>query len=223
MDIQPRRPQGDTPNRAGRPSPNRPRPFMNDFAPRRPLVAAPQPPRPVPPTTTPLNVPQPSTPAPTPIEPSDALFERPTPSKLQGEAKTPKRHSTTGHAGLVGLLIFTVLAAVLLSGLLPGKVIENFPGSSASSSAGDQTLACANDPQNVSSTTHYTTKLGAPLTYKTATTTTLRGTCDGKSQTVTGGTTSQFSPIAALVNIALAAVVAFIVTAIWRKIFGTRD
>ena len=40
--------------------------------------------------------------------------------------------------------------------------------------------------------TKYTTKTGAPLVYKYATTTTLTGTCDGKSQSVVGGTTSQF-------------------------------
>lgn len=229
MDIQPRRPQQGNPNRAGHG--NAPRPLVTDFTPRRPMVNAP-PSRPVRSAVpTPASVaPASPTTAPTPHAPQHApvstrdetSFEPPQLPKLD-KPKEPKRRSPSGHAGLVGLVVFLVLSALLLSSLLPGKVLDDFPGSSASSSNGDQSFACITDIQDSTSATTYTTKLGAPLVYKSATSTTLTGTCNGKTQTVIGGTTTQFSPLAALINIALAAVVAFVVTALWRKIFGSHD
>jgi hypothetical protein len=234
MDIQPRSSREDTPNRIGQSGPQRPRPVMNDFAPRRPLDNTPmqRPAHAVSPTTsapTPTPRPQPTPPRPAgphhgqpAPHPLDTMPQPPRSSDMADAPDPPKRRSTSGHAGLVGLLLFVVLAALLLSPLLPGKVVESLPGSSSSSSTGSQTLACANDLQNTSSTKAYTTKKGSPLVYTYATETTLKGTCDGKPQSVIAGTTSQFSPVAALANVAVAAVLAIVVAIIWRKIFGTK-
>jgi hypothetical protein len=58
------------------------------------------------------------------------------------------------------------------------------------------------------------------LVYKYATTTTLKGSCDGKTQTVTGGHTSLFSPLALVINLAIAGGVALLVRFVLMKILG---
>lgn len=138
------------------------------------------------------------------------------------ESHAPKEPHETAHSGLVGLIVFVVLTALLFSPLLPGKILDNFPGSSASFSTGDQTLACIDVLKNVTSSQKYDSKLGAPVVYKYATTTTQTGTCDGKTQTAIVGHTSQFNPLGALMDLALALVVAIIVAKIWRKLFAHR-
>jgi len=142
--------------------------------------------------------------------------------KLDETPEPPKEKKKTGHSGIVGLVVFVVLAALLLSPLLPGKVLTSFPGSSDSSSSGDQTLACAHDLKDTTSTTVYNTKAGSPIVYKYSTTTTLHGTCDGKAQSAVGGHNSQFNPLGGLINVFIALVIAFIFAKIWRLIFGRK-
>jgi hypothetical protein len=235
MDIKPHNSRDITP--PGRPNPGRPqrpRPLMDDFGPRRPVVS---------PNPAPHHIPQPQPgvrpPAPLttprqsgPVRPQPAFQSRsniseqpPLPSKLDEPApsKAPKKKNTTGHAGLLGLAVFVGLAALLLSPLLPGKIFANFPGSSTSSSSGDQSLACVHDLKNTSSATIYNTKVGSPIVYKYSTTTTLHGTCDGKAQTAVGSRTAQFSPLGAVADIAVAAVVAVGIALIWRFIAHKRS
>jgi hypothetical protein len=165
---------------------------------------------------------RPAVPAPAPKDP-----EFPTPetehNNEQRAPKAPRERNRTGHAGLIGLAVFVALTALLLSPLIPGKVVDSLPGVSQSSSSGDQALACAHDVTNTKSTTVVNTKLGAPLVYKYTTTTTLQGTCDGKQQSVVGGRTSQFSSLAMIVDVITALLVACVVAFVWRKIFGKKD
>lgn len=116
-----------------------------------------------------------------------------------------------------------VLTALMLSPLLPGKILDGLPGSSQSSSSGDQALACATTLGTASSTTVYDSKAGSPINYNYATTTTQKATCDGKLQTAITGHTSQFSPLGLAIDIATALVVAIAISKIWRKVFGDKD
>ena len=141
----------------------------------------------------------------------------------QPEAKHKEKHrSANGHAGLVGFLVFLVVGGLLMSPLLPGVVLDNFPGSSQSFSTGDQTIACLHTPTKVKTTEAFTTKLGAPVAYYSATETTMTGLCDGKSQTATGGHSSQLNPLGALINLVAALVAAIIVGKIWGAFFRRR-
>jgi len=244
MDIKPNHSRDITPGRPGRP-----RPVVNDFAPRRPAgsdVAPARPHRPIPisqvtpppaAAPAPMAAPRPARPtmdgfgvqparpaaaAPTP-QPAEFPVPETEQSKEQEPPKASRERSRTGHAGLVGLGVFILLTALLLSPLVPGKVVDGLPGVSHSSSSGDQALACAHDVTNTKSTTTVNTKVGAPLVYKYTTTITLQGTCDGKQQSVVGGRNSQFNPLAMVANVATALVVACVATFIWRKIFGEKD
>lgn len=236
MDIKPNNPRDITPGRPSSGMPQRPRPLMSDFGPRRPTQPMPTParsPQAQTPTTPPSPAPKPSTPPTAPVQPGTAhpqkVFARLAkpeqqllPANFDEPSELPKQKHKPSFAGLVGLGVFLLLAALLLSPLVPGKIMDNFPGSSNSSSSGD-TLACAHDLTGVSSTTTYNTKLGSPLVYKYATTTTSHGTCDGKTQTAVSGHTGQFSPLSGLVDILLAAGVAIGVTVVWRLIFGRKN
>lgn len=136
-------------------------------------------------------------------------------------AKTPKPRNQTGHAGLIGFVLFVVLTGLLASPFLPGKVFDSFPGSSQSFSSGDQSLACLNTPTQTSSSTAYDSKSGFPITYTFSTTTTQKATCDGKQQTAVSGHNSQFNPLGLLIDVVTGLVVAIVFAKIWRKIFGT--
>lgn len=138
-------------------------------------------------------------------------------------AKPPKERNETGHSGLVGFIVFIVLGALLVSPFIPGVIMQNFPLSSSNFSTGDQALACIDVPSNVSSTTSYDSKSGSPLNYRYSTTTTQSAVCNGSTQTAVAGYTSQFSPLALLADIAIALVVAIIVTKVWRKIFSMKS
>lgn len=239
MDIQPHRPQGGM--NPGRPNPGMARPLMSDFAPRRPAVAPQPPAsRPLPSTSPVTNTSQPTqqiganlTATPKPAQPP-ALSPAPT---AQPTAIAPPQQRTTdtlpdmssfktetnpepqpvrrgfriNYGALIGFGVFVALAILFVSPVVPGKVLDNFPGSSATASSGAQSLACIDEVKNMASSTTYTTKLGSPLVYKYATSTVLKGTCNGTAQTTVGGTTSLFSPLALTLNLLLAGVIGIIV------------
>ncbi len=174
-----------------------------------------------------------STPA-TPVQPSEAqpslqppqpVPETPQPSddhqqKHSKSKKEPGPKNTTGRSGLVGLICFVLFSALFFLPLLPGKVLDNFPGSSASFSTGDQALSCIENLGVVHSTVKYDTKMGFPITYNYSTTTTQMATCKGVSQSVTGGHTAQFNPLGGLIDVVAASALAFGVAKLWRWFFG---
>jgi len=191
----------------------RPQPVQPITPPQQPTYSQPQ--APTPPASPPIgggpsSTLQPPTPQPVTTETPETSVPK--------EEKPPKGPHPTAHAGLIGWAVFLLLSALLLAPLLPGKTFANLPLSSQSFSTGDQTLACTKTPDSVSSSTVYDSKAGSPLTYRYATTTTQRATCDGKEQTAVTGHASLFSPLAALANIALAGVLAIIVAKIWKKV-----
>lgn len=225
------------PGQPGRPQPVqpvRPRPLVSDFAPRpagpggpalRPMqpggVQSPAAPSTLRPAVTPPEI------GASLLAPPDTAAqktEEASPPELPQppEPKPPKERSQTAHAGLVGLVVFIALTAVLLLPLLPGKVLDNFPGSSQSFSTGDQSLACLTALGKIKTTQTYDSKLGFPIVYKYSTTTTQQATCQGKVQTATGGHSSQFNPLGGAIDIAASLVVALIVVKIWRKLFGQK-
>lgn len=186
-----------------RPQPPMPRPAM-----------PPTPPAHTPPTA--LQAPAPP-PAPTPQHPHHP------PHHTGKDAKAPRAHNTTGHAGLIGFIFFVVFAGLLLSPFIPGKILDNFPGSSQSSSSGDQTIGCIHETTNNSTSLSYNLKVGSPIVYDYSTTTTQKATCDGKQQTATGGRSSQFNPLGLAADIAIALVLAVVLARVWRKLFGAKD
>lgn len=136
--------------------------------------------------------------------------------------KQPKERNNTGHSGLVGFIVFILLGALLVSPFVPGKILANFPLSSSNFSTGDQALACTATLSNVSASTTYNSKAGTPLNYRNSTSTTETGVCNGQTQTAVTGHTSQFSPLALLIDVAVALVVAIVVAKLWRRIFGEK-
>lgn len=139
------------------------------------------------------------------------------------KAKEPGPKNTTGHSGAVGFVSFIVLCALFFLPLLPGKVLDNFPGSSASFSTGDQALSCIDALGPVHSTVKYDTKMGFPITYNYSTTTTQTATCKGVTQSATGGHTSQFNPLGGLINATTAFVLAFGIAKLWRYFAGSKS
>lgn len=223
---------------AGTPRPTGPaprRPVISDFAPRphAPIPRPPQPgvlpthppvPAPVRPTLPlqPIQEPQSAASLPPADTAADPTPEEPaeTPAIPEDE---PKQRHPTAHSGLVGFLVFIVLAALALSPLLSGKIVQDFPGSSQSFSTGDQTIGCAGALGQITSTSTYNTKRGFPLVYTYSTTSTLQASCGGRPKTATGGHTSQFNPLGGVIDIAAAGVIAIIVAATWRRLFGIKD
>ncbi len=137
--------------------------------------------------------------------------------------KEPNERKHTGRAGLAGLITFLVLAVLLLSPFIPGKILDNFPGSSQSLSVGDSSLSCIDDLGPAKTTNTYDIKLGSPIVYKYSTTTKQTAACDNTSQTAVTGHSSQFNPLGLLVDLAIVVGVAFAVTTVWRRIFGRND
>lgn len=239
----PMRPATPAPNPAAplaatQPSPAvaQPRPATQPVQPIQPRPAAPQAP------TTPAQFTPPAQPFASipqqPVRPIQAAPIAPAlsapiasqqplqPQHKSSHAAAPKTHkhrSESGHAGLAGFIAFVLFAGLLLSPLLPGKTLDNFPGSSQSVSSGDQSLACLNALTNVTSALTYDIKLGSPITYKYATTTTQKALCDGKQQTAIGGHSSQFNPLGLLADSALALVASIAIAKVWRRIFGDND
>lgn len=136
--------------------------------------------------------------------------------------KPPRERNQTGHAGLVGFIAFVLLGVLLTAPLLPGKIFQNFPLSSQSFSTGDQALDCISTQGNITSTTTYTSKAGSPLNYTYATKTTQSAACDGSNQSAVTGHTSMFSPLALLIDVLIALVVAIVVSKIWKRFFGEK-
>ena len=142
-------------------------------------------------------------------------------SKHAGDTQS-KHKNEDGHSGLVGFLSFVLLCALFFAPFLPGKVLDNFPGSSASFSTGDQALACITELGPMHSSLKYDTKMGFPITYNYSTTTTQTATCKGVSQSAVGGHTAQLNPLGGLIDAFTAFVIAFAIAKIWRRIFKNR-
>ena len=149
-----------------------------------------------------------------PLEPSEAQHARGDTADDMPERKT--------HAGLVGLFCFVLFAGILLSPFVPGKILENFPGSSQSLSSGEQAIACLDDLENVRTNTAYTIKLGSPVIYRYSTTTTQQATCGGKPGSATIGSTAQFNPLGLLADLLLALIVAVGIGKLWSLIARRR-
>ena len=229
MDFTSGNPQ-QNPNRAPRPGqPQGRRPVFDDFAPR---------PHAVRPTPQPKVNPQPvqtqhHQASPTPLKhhsPAPTLSSldledtpEPPPHKpTEHREKEPKTRHETAHSGLVGFTVFVVLCVLALAPFLPGKIMQNFPGSSETTSTGEQTIGCAADLTGLKTSTTYDYKRGFPLVYGYQTTSTLQASCNGVTKSVTGGQTSQFNPLAGLADIAAAGLVAILVAKIWRKLFSPK-
>ena len=239
-DVPPHRPM---PGGGPRPVPQRR--VFSDFAPRP--VARPAAPQPAAAIPHPVSHPNP-TPAPTPrpashqqpqYAPRPAIHQPqhvptqphipivPTepqlPLQQDSKSKAPRLRKSTGHASLVGFISFVIFTALLLSPLLPGKILDNFPGSSQSSSNGDQTIACIHDVTNSSMSLAYNTKAGSPVVYNYTATTTQTANCDGRQQSAVAGRTSQFNPLGLTADLLLALALAIGISLVWRKLLGAKD
>ena len=103
---------------------------------------------------------------------------------------------------------------------MPGKILDNFPGSSQSESNGAQTLGCLTPLQGSKTTQAYDLKLGFPITYKYSTSTTQRASCNGQDMSAVIGHSGQFNPLGGLIDTVATLTVAIVIAKIWRKIFG---
>jgi len=211
-------------------TPHRPQPGrqVSDFAPRpaRPAhvldlrpTAAPQPMEPIA---------RPGTPQPHPPQAPDLTPSRlappPAPDEIPtGNKPSAIRKNRNGHAWLVGVVLAVILSAFALLPVLSGKILVNFPGSSDSVSTGDQAIACATTPTSPRTATHYDHTYGFPFVYSYATTTTLTADCQGNTQTAVGGHTSQFNPIAGVVDVAVALVLATVIALGWAAVARRRN
>jgi hypothetical protein len=139
------------------------------------------------------------------------------------KAHMPKERSSTGHAGIAGFGALIVLGALFLLPIIPGKVIQNFPLASSNLSTGNQSLDCIGTQGTLRNSTVYNTKAGAPLTYSYSTTTNQSATCNGKLQNAEVEHTSEFSPLALVVDTLLAIILAMVVARVWRMIFGEKQ
>jgi len=159
-----------------------------------------------------------------PTENPAPLSTEPQPARpFAASAKVQEHKSRPSRAGLVGFICFVVLGGLLLSPFLPGKTFDSFPGSSQSSSTGDDSLACIHELGAVSSSLSYNRKLGSPITYSYATTTTQKATCDGKQQTAIAGRAGQFNPLGLLIDSALALIVSVVISKVWRRVFHEQN
>lgn len=142
-------------------------------------------------------------------------------TKLEAPQKQKeiKPKSETGHAGLIGLALFALLTALFLLPFLPGKTLDNFPGSSQSFSSGDQSFACLEQPTSVKSATEFNNKAGFPITYKYTSITTQQASCDGDSQTIVAGRSSQFNLLGLVADVLLAFALALGISALYKIIY----
>jgi len=245
-------PRNPTPPRPVGHGPSQPqRRVFNDFGPRPQVrstapatsipvrtAAHPQVPAAAPstmPTPTAARVPAPAPRPATPVAHPETAYisalkplERPAPSPGQHahhgdtNAKQHKPQHNT-HAGLVGLICFVVFGGILLSPLLPSKVLDNFPGNSQSVSSGEQSLGCLDDLANTTTATHYNIKLGSPIVYTYSTTTTDTATCDGKRLAADTGHTSQFNPLGLLADTVLVLAISVSLAKLWHKLRAPKD
>lgn len=139
------------------------------------------------------------------------------------KSKAVRPRHDSGHAGLVGFVCFVVFGALLLSPLLPGKILDNFPGSSQSASSGDQTIGCVDDVTNSTSSLAYNSRIGSPIVYNYSATTTQKALCDGQQKTAVEGRMSQFNPLGLTADLLLTIALAIGVSFGWRKIFGAKE
>jgi hypothetical protein len=228
--------------------PMRPRPLMSDFAPR-PSAPALSPARPPQPQSAPVlsnpsytatpqlvtttqSAPQQArpvpasshsvfSPPPVPVEPAHQDIDNQ--SHPTNHQKQLKERNRTGHAGLVGFIVFVILTGLALAPVLPGKIMQDFPGSSQSFSTGDQALGCIHTLGPVNTSLAYNSKIGFPIIYNYTATTTQQATCDGQVQTVIGGHASQFNPLGGAIDILITVVIAIVVAKIWSKFRGVKD
>ena len=236
-DIPPHRP---VPGGGSQPAPQRR--VFSDFA-ARPTVrpSAPQPrpavptppiaPRPTPTQSIPAQAARPAASAFQSPRPVQQPLTPPMPTELDDIPEPPSHHETKSkaarsagsHAGLVGFICFVVFATLLLSPFLPGKILNNFPGSSDTDSSGDQTIGCVDDVTNSTSSLAYNSKVGSPIVYNYSATMTQKALCDGQQKTAVEGRTSQFNPLGLAADLVLALAVAVGVVFVWRKIFRVKD
>ncbi|HSX15775.1 MAG TPA: hypothetical protein VLF40_03205 [Candidatus Saccharimonadales bacterium] len=229
--------RGHTPGRSPQPSPQRR--VFNDFGAPRPdqppklhqPTASLKPPAPfsaAAPLPKPPSKPQPAfrPPQPTPPKPTELNdFDVPRPYAMpaeRGHKEEHHVHSENAHAGIVGLVVFGILAALTLSPFIPGKTFVSFPGISQTTASGQQTLACLTALGPVTTTDAYGLRLGTPITYKYSVTTTQKAACEGQEQTAVIAETGQFNPLGLLINLASAFVLAVVVAKIWALIFRSR-
>lgn len=213
------------------PQPER-RAVFNDFAPRP--HASPLPPQP-----SQASVPQvlledrhsssPSPQRPLTTEPVVTSESSELPPQQATELETPpknataiKSHHKTGHAGLVGFGTFIAVTALFLSPVLPGKSLQNMPGSWQSSANGDQNIACAGTPTDSQVTITQTRRLGFPVVWSSTTITALRADCAGTVQSATVGHDSETNPLGIAIDVFSSLVIALVVKAVWRALFGRK-
>jgi hypothetical protein len=160
--------------------------------------------------------------SPTPATP--AVADRPiAPAVISGapkdipEAPAPQAHTPHKAVG-IGLGLCIALLLLFLSPLLPGKVLNNSPGSSSSFSSGSQSLSCTGNAGPVTSALKYTSKKGFPITYGYTATSSVEMSCNGSTQSASGGQSNEFSTMAIIIDVACAAVVAFAVTKVMRTL-----
>ncbi|HSX05361.1 MAG TPA: hypothetical protein VLF69_02745 [Candidatus Saccharimonadales bacterium] len=184
----------------------------------------PRPATPTAPASTPVAQPPASnrqlaaTPPPHPVPTHHARHQQTPYTSSDEHIAAPKEPHPTGHAGMVGLIIFVVLAVLCFAPWLPGKAWHDAPGSSQSYSLGDQNIGCVTDLGPLKTTTAYDNKLGFPVVYSYATTDTIHATCGNKVGHATGGHQSQFNPLGALVDLSIPLAVSVAAAKLWRKL-----
>lgn len=156
----------------------------------------------------------PSTPSPHPTTNTTPTHAQSSEASAPNPPKEPREKNHNGHAGLIGFGVFVLLGALLLSPLIPGKILDNFPASSQSFVSGSN-LPCIDTPQHITTTRQFTTKLGSPIVYSYATTSQQHATCDGAPVTADAGTSGQFNPLGLAIDIVLALVVAIGIGSLW--------
>jgi hypothetical protein len=192
------------------------------FAPPSPSTSVPSafaPPRPQQPAAPARHMPAHPAAQPTPRV-ADALRNPvDTDSEVPHETKIPHE---TGHAGLIGFIVFVVVGAACFAPGLPGVIWRDAPGSLQNESSGDQSIGCIDELGKTTTTLHYDSKLGFPVTYHYSTTSHISASCDGKTQTAVGGRASQLNPLAVLIDATLTIGLAVITSVAWRKIYRSR-
>lgn len=171
----------------------------------------------------PLPHTQPTQPVAQPAHPSPHTDAFDAGQNTDQHSRAHKGPHPTGHAGLVGFAVFVVFAILFFAPLLPGKIWDNAPGSSASFSTGDQNIDCLGTLGKTTTTTSYDLRIGFPLVYDYSTTSHISATCGGQLQRAVGGHTSQFNPLALAADAILALALAIVASKLWRRFRGVRD
>lgn len=141
------------------------------------------------------------------------------------DTHAPKHHKESGittHAGLVGFITFLIVGGLFLAPLLPGKIWKTAPGSLNTFSTGTQNISCIGATGKTSTAVSYGLKLGFPLNYNYSSTSTISASCDGKTQHAISSHSSQFNPLALLIDFSLTVIVAIATAKIWHKVRASR-